>query len=317
MAHELDMSNGRANAAFALTNAWHKLGVVLDHHMTGAEALKEAGLDWTVETAPMFFQPQGKDYMQEMPHRKAVVRTDTNAVLGIVGKNYVPMQNIALSQWLDPIATAGATFDSAGSLFGGERIWFLCDINLSYEVIPGDLVESYILLTNGHDGNNAFRYLPTSTRVVCNNTLTGALSAGGGFSLRHDRTMKDRAIEIQSALADIANAAIEQKAQSALLVRCQLAKRDRDEFFENFAKAIHGTIAYKQDSIHSIAGRMDLPTNTLPGMEGTAWQAYNAVSEWVDHEPNRTGPDKRFLSDIMGRGNQLKRLAWAMLLQGA
>ena len=317
MAHELDMSNGRANAAFARTNAWHKLGVVLDHHMTGAEALREAGLDWTVETAPMFFKPSGTMNMREILYKKAVIRTDTNAVLGIVGRNYVPMQNATLSQWLDPIATAGAKFDSAGALFGGERIWFLADVNLSYEVVPGDIVHNYILLTNGHDGKNAFRYLPTSVRVVCNNTLTGALSAGGGFALRHDLTMKDRAIEIQSALAGIAQSAMLQKEQSRVLISCQLDRRERDEFFQNFAKAITGTLIYKQDSIHAIVDLLGSPTNTLPGMVGTAWQTYNAVSEWVDHAPSGTGIDKRFLSDIMGKGNTLKRLAWDMLLQGA
>ena len=51
------------------------------------------------------------------------------------------------------------------------------------QVAKDDLVVPYALVCNGHDGETMLRIMPTTTRVVCDNTLTLALSEGR--SLRH------------------------------------------------------------------------------------------------------------------------------------
>lgn len=56
---------------------------------------------------------------------------------------------------------------------------------------------------------------------------------------------------------------------------------------------------------------MDHETNTLPGMKGTLWQPYNAVTFYVQHErPTRGATDEerlnnKFESNLWGSGFEL------------
>jgi hypothetical protein len=62
-------------------------------------------------------------------------------------------------------------------------------------------------------------------------------------------------------------------------------------------------------------------TNTLPGIEGSVWAAYNAVSEWADHQRTFRGADpalrqqRRLDSIWFGASHQLKQDAWAGALE--
>jgi hypothetical protein len=58
-------------------------------------------------------------------------------------------------------------------------------------------------------------------------------------------------------------------------------------------------------------------TNTLPGIEGTAWAAYNAVSQYVDHQGRGAGTDGRLNSIWFGDGNAVKQQAFATALEMA
>ena len=60
----------------------------------------------------------------------------------------------------------------------------------------------------------------------------------------------------------------------------------------------------------------DNDRNTLPGMKHTAWAAYNAVSEWADHQRNYRGLNpaeklnRRLDSVWFGESHQLKQAAY-------
>ena len=59
------------------------------------------------------------------------------------------------------------------------------------------------------------------------------------------------------------------------------------------------------------------PTNTIGGIQGTKWSAYNAVSYYVDHErPVRNGPyadDRRLDASWFGNGAELRQRAYDLL----
>ena len=114
----------------------------------------------------------------EVPHRKAVVRTDIRRVLAVMTDRYVPVQNREAFSFFDTVVSAGeAIYHTAGSLRGGRRIWVLAKLPGDLRVSQTDILEKYILLVNSHDGSAAVTMRPTTIRVVCNNTLTGAVGA--------------------------------------------------------------------------------------------------------------------------------------------
>ena len=103
-----------------------------------------------------------------VPSKKAVVRTDTNDVLGVVGNSYVPVQNRQAFGFLDAIAAEGGIrYHTAGALRRGERIWLLGKLPGQIRVKGSDdLTEKYLLLVaTRHDGTSALRVFFTPIRV--------------------------------------------------------------------------------------------------------------------------------------------------------
>ncbi|RZK35670.1 MAG: alpha/beta hydrolase, partial [Pedobacter sp.] len=85
--------------------AWHSLGTIIEAYPTTAEALQFAGLNYTVEKRPLFTLDNvnfdllnaladGIEPAVPVPNYYANVRTDTEEVLGVVGKDYQIVQNI-------------------------------------------------------------------------------------------------------------------------------------------------------------------------------------------------------------------------------
>lgn len=151
---------------------WHKLGTVVETAPTVREAIKLAGLDWKVELRPIC--TNDSDNFAIDSHR-AVVKEGTSSILGVVGQSYHPLQNTEAFEWFEPfLENDFATLETAGSLFNGKKVWILAKTHKEADVVSGDTVESYILLSNSHDGSSTVKVGFTPIRVVCNNTLSYA-----------------------------------------------------------------------------------------------------------------------------------------------
>src|SRR4051794_31311156 len=96
---------------------WHRLGSVVQEAPTAEEAIRLAGLDWSVGLEPVSLADG-----REAPAR-ATVRSSDRSILGVVGPRWHPLQNADAFKWFDPfIASGEATFETAGSLDGGRRV---------------------------------------------------------------------------------------------------------------------------------------------------------------------------------------------------
>lgn len=162
------------------TPAWHGLGTVLPESPTSEDAIRYAGLDWTVESQPIFT----KSGIQ-IPENYVNVRTSDNKPLGIVGERYQIVQNTEAFAFTDELLGEGVRYESAGSLKGGKVIWLLAKLPNKFEIL-GDKIDPYVVFTNTHDGSGAVRVACTNVRVVCQNTLNAAMrSAKRTWSTRH------------------------------------------------------------------------------------------------------------------------------------
>jgi phage/plasmid-like protein (TIGR03299 family) len=169
------------------TRPWHGLGVTLaEPPATAEEALQLAGCSWTVSKRKMFLEDGAPVKIAGAVNRNnngypgAIVRDDTNEVLGVVGAGYVPMQNSQIANLYQPLIDEGIVdIDTCGSLWNGRRVWMLAKFKNSGEVIDtNDTVSRYLMLSHGHDGQMAVRFGLTYVRVVCWNTLSLAVSRG-------------------------------------------------------------------------------------------------------------------------------------------
>ena len=179
---------------------WHGLGTQVDEAPTSADALRLAGLDWTVERKSLQVCGGAK-----VPNFYANVRSSDGAVLGVVSDRYQVVQNTDAFAFTDSLigGDTPVRYETAGSLMGGRKIWLLA--KLPDTEIVGDKTEPYLCFSNTHDGSGAIRVCMTPVRVVCNNTLNLALNgAKRSWSVRHTGDIKMKLQEARMCL-DMAN----------------------------------------------------------------------------------------------------------------
>jgi phage/plasmid-like protein (TIGR03299 family) len=321
MAHELDFSRGRAACMVTGEAAWHRLGVVIEKAATSEEAIKLAELDFPVDQCEMFAsQKEGGSVW--VPDAVANVRRDTGAVLGVVGRRYRVFQNAEAFDFMDSLVGEKlAMYETAGALKGGRRVWMMARIPKEYRV-GDDVVHPYVLLTNSHDGSQALRMIPTTVRVVCQNTLNLALSrASGGLRIMHTQSLKARVADARRNLGIIMQRHDRFGEEMKALAAKPLASGEAEQYFRKlFPQETYEQRQRNADTYRKILRNFDNPRNTLPGIKHTAWAAYNAVSEWADHDRKAKGKtatardDNRLHSIWFGAAAELKQNAWELAL---
>jgi phage/plasmid-like protein (TIGR03299 family) len=325
MAHEIDFTTQAAGSAmFAYKPAWHGFGTVVSEAQTSVDALRIAGLDWTVALTDLAaIMPDGSH--QPIDTHRATMRTDTGKALGAVGLRYQPLQNRDAFAWMDEVVGEQlAIWETCGSLRGGKDVWMLAKLPGNLEVCDRDVLDKYVLITNNHAGTGAVRLFPTSVRVVCANTLRLAISevdsnksdAGLPLGLKLFHTAGSLGKRVQKAreLLGVIGKSHDEFAQAA---RSMLAKslntQQVSDYFgglvENRSEKSRGKV------LTAMWDRFALPTNE-GSFKSNVWTAYNAASEWADHELRVTGKgekrmERKFRSCLFGSAHSFKERAWA------
>ena len=150
---------------------WHGLGTEVQEAPMSIDALILAGLDWTVEQKNVYTQDGSL-----IPGYKVNLRSTDNAALGIVSDRYKVVQNEDAFQFTDDLLGAGVTYETAGALQGGRKVWMLARMPHRY-IIAGDEIAPYLVVMNSHDGSSGIKVAMTPIRVVCQNTLNLALNS--------------------------------------------------------------------------------------------------------------------------------------------
>ena len=325
MSHELDISTGQPAVFVTGTPAWHKLGQVVANAVTSAQAIELARLNWEVEQWELkaFDRELGKEAL--VRNKYANVRKDTGTVLGVVSDHYRIFQNKDCFDFMDSlVADKLAMFETAGALKDGRVVWMLARIPTEYMAGTQDAIQPYILLTNSHDGSKALRLFPTTIRVVCQNTLNLALrdGLGEGISIRHRPSLSERVSEAREKLG-IIHARFDQfDAELHTMLDKQMTGVELEGYFNASTPPTTGKRAEmrRRKILHQFQSNFTNATNTLPGVTGTAWAAYNAVSQYFDHQRMFKGTntlekaDHQLESIWFGSSHHAKQEAYQMAL---
>lgn len=292
---------------------WHKLGTKLDRPATAEEAIAAAGLDYTVRMKPL----------QTVINRKrvaidghfATVRQDTGAILGVVGSRYEILQNKDAFAFFDGITGAGeAMYHTAGALGKGERIWILAKLPGYIKVGKEDIIDKYLLLTNSHDGSSLVRAKLTPIRVVCNNTLSVALSGTEQeVRIRHTPNALARLDEAHKLLG-LTNQLYD---QLHMIFNRMASKPMREKQLVEFVKTLvpeNPDAEYQTRNQNIRDAILELHENGLGAdmNKGNVFGAYNAVTEYVDHVQHSKDPAKHLKSLWFGGGERMKRAAFEL-----
>ncbi len=316
MAHNLEQRDGQASMFFTGDVPWHQLGRHLNKPATAAEAMEAARLDYTVVKRPMKAIINGRQY-SDVPNAFATVRTDTNQVLGVVGARYEPVQNRDAFNFFDPLVDKDeAMYHTAGVLGRGEKIWLLAKLPDYIKVgKKNDPVEKFVLLYNSHDGSSHIRVKMTPIRVVCNNTLTAALSGTESeVRIKHTQSAQDRLQEAHQILG-LTNQLY--KELDYIFNRMALRKVSSSQLID-YVKTL-----VPDNPIAESNTRTENTRNHIIGLHdtvqdasmhrGNLFGAFNAVTEFVDHYGGSKDASKQLRSIWFGgSGEQLKRKAYQL-----
>lgn len=284
MGHELSTRNGRVAMMYTGDVPWHGLGVHMDAPATARETIAAAGLDYEVDLVSM----TTTDGIP-VPQKRAVDRTDTNDVLGVVGGNYVPVQNRQAFNFLDAVvADGGLRYHTAGALRKGERIWLLAKLPGQIRVrFSEDVSEKYLLLSNSHDGSSTLRVHYTSIRVVCSNTLSLAdrESRGEGIAIRHQGNLASKVRQAQDVLGLAKRYFDDLEGQIDLMARHYPSYSQVAAYFKNLVPDPEEGNKARAQNVRSELFRLyeNGKGQDIPEIRGTTWAVLNSVTEYVDH----------------------------------
>lgn len=263
---------------------WHGLGTSVEELLTAKEMKTAAGLDWVVEAKPMTIQ--GTNIV--IPNKVANVRNTDSAVLGVVGSRYKVIQNDEMFSFADFLLDAGAQFETAGSLRGGEVVFAAMEIPSEHIEIKGDngQTKSYLVLANGHNGLFPFRALVTPVRVVCMNTLNAALgSAKTSFTIRHTAKIEGKIAEAKRALGITHKVMDEFRVGAENLILKKMSEKDAIRVITSIFPLSEDEKREKKVFSDRAAQTIAIWKNAenLEGVRETAWGVWNAIGEYLDH----------------------------------
>jgi phage/plasmid-like protein (TIGR03299 family) len=309
---------------------WTDIGTYVgEEGLLTKEALQATDCLWTVSKRPLFTTSDAVDIdrLDGVPygsHRleeyRAIVRDTDNTNFGIVKKNYHLFQNEDMAVFADELVGDGSLrIHTAGELNGGRQVWLLGKVG-STEIVPNDKIDHYLFLYTGHDGSTAFRCVFTTVRVVCANTASVALqqARGEGVSIRHTKNMSLKTGEARRVLG-ISQKAFEESddfmrkladipmPQSDWIDFCmELFPTPEEDADGNVSKRAVTRTENNRSTLTSLY--VDGRGSNIPGVRGTAWGAYNALTEFAGyHRTTRGDQSKRFESLMMGSGAQFIR----------
>jgi phage/plasmid-like protein (TIGR03299 family) len=329
--HNLEIVDDKASMVYVSKwgNPWHELGTPVENAMTAVQALELSRQNFKVEKFQLEFQ--GKPVPAW-----GIFRTDSMGLLGTCGEGYLPIQNDAQFDAIDALlqGSDGAHYDTAGVLGKGERVWALARIPQADINIGSDKHEAYLLASTSHDGSEAFTLKLVNIRVVCQNTLSMALSSNGALArIRHTKNALGRmeaakeyfkmieknAHTLAEKLQVLAGRNMTKQSYMQVMDRLFPVRRDQQGNIVNATR--------RENILNEIVRLYESnDRNAVPEVKGTAYNLLNAVTEYTDHcrnarmtedreEAGYTVKQARAESALFGSGEQLKTRALEVILE--
>jgi phage/plasmid-like protein (TIGR03299 family) len=316
MAHNLYYNErSKAHSFFTVKEkAWHGLGKVVEDHPTSAGAIKYAGLNYTVEKRPLFTLDNtnfdllnafvdGIEPQLLVPNYFATIRTDTEEILGVVGKDYQIVQNTDAFSFFDSIVgnDTGIRYETAGALGKGERIFITAKLPDYIRVGRDDLIEQYVFLTTSHDGYGSITAAFTPIRIVCQNTLNAVERLKQAHQLMG--ISGSLAKEMEALFNHWSKVRITDKALKKLIGIAMAPSKEvlnslQEEKFYHLSSHYMNIVDNVLEYALTASSQLQITT------KGTLFGAYNAVAGYFQNVRNFGNEENKLKSIMWGTGLQ-------------
>ena len=133
-----------------------------------------------------------------IPNKKAIVREDNNAIVGVHSDGYQPYQNYELMDLLHQVSgRTGLEVHRGGDFKGGGRIYV--QLKGNDLTLGNDRIEGYLTGVNSFDGSTSLSFGHSNTTISCMNTFFRVMK-GLQHKVRHTKSMSLKVEDICRSL---------------------------------------------------------------------------------------------------------------------
>ncbi|GIU94223.1 MAG: hypothetical protein KatS3mg012_0680 [Gaiellaceae bacterium] len=306
--------------------------IVPEEARDAASMVAAAGLDWQVEQHPVeaVIEREYQSLRVPVPRHVANVRSDTRAVLGVVGDGYEPLQNAAAFVFCDAITDSGrAHWIGAGSTRGGARVHALMRLDREIRIggEEGEDVLPLLCFRNGHDGGLAVTVSVVPFRLAClNGMLLPIEGAQRTWKARHTANVEAKLADARRTLGIAWRYYDELERLGERLIRERIDGREFERFLARLVPLPDpvpdegGRAVRNVERVREAIRTAYRAAPDLEHVRGTRWGALQAVTAYVDHvqptrqRAGRTAAEARF--ERQTEPQPLKDRALALLTEG-
>ncbi|MFI7087738.1 DUF932 domain-containing protein [Streptomyces anulatus] len=297
MSHGLELHpDGTASFVSARLDAWHRLGTVRPGLLTAEEAMEDAFLSgWNVrkvggvhtyeisDTGVTRIESDDFFTVRDNPKTRIAER------LGTVKDKYMPVQNEEHCELLNRVVDeSGAYIETAGSLYGGKRVFITMRLPRAISIAGVDNVDLYLAGLNSHDGSSGFRFNVSPTRIVCANTEHMAINnAVSHYTVRHTSGAKAKIAEARQALGMVWTYAEAFEREAEKLINETLTLGEFERLCESVWGPLEPNPSVRTRSNHvrrtNTLRHLFEDADTQANIRGTRWAGLQAIGEYLDH----------------------------------
>lgn len=239
-----------------------------------------------------------------VPGSKAICRSDTGTLLGVVGNDYPVIGHDHMGRIVEAMLERDdVVYETAGAIRGGKQVWALAHVDHPYEVTGYDTpIVPYLALLTDHTGGGALKAIRTTVTIVCYNTWRAAErdadTSGQAFRFPHrgtTETIDDRIDEARAAVLGARRDTERWVVRAEKLALLPMDEGREERFLERLCLPDDPTahtdrvIANCELAMSEIRDLITGPTVQGAGIRGTALGCVAAAGEYYDHiRPYRT-----------------------------
>lgn len=314
--------------AYVGERPWHRLGQRLENpDLREVECAARA--DWIVNSDNVRAASTG----EEIDGVQALVRDRDRRVLGFTTDRYATIQHRELGILLDVLVINGkATWESCGVLHEGQRVFYSARLKAKIQALPGDDTDLFAVATTSHDGTATATLLLSSVRVVCQNTLTLALSKNvDSVRVRHTGGAVNALARARDVVLGVDQRVEQMDAAMAMFTKIVMSERQAQRFldlvvpvpelppvdvFTSLAEERQKRALYMQDLAMRTQARIRELHETGEGHDvaghGTGYAWLQATTNYATHVMRSSG---KIESNLVGDAAKLGRRAYAVLTE--
>ena len=276
------------NVALQDINEHSAIAVEGVHQISSKDELyNKAGLDFEVESVNLGTATGNENYDRFYGLRNS----KTGHVYTVTGRKYTPIQNHELIDAFDEVREMyGAEYKAAGVMRGGSRVWVQAQLPKDYTFeIPnrkGDKINSMLTMLIGHDGIISNCIFPTSMRGACNNQFVAMTrESTRDYRIQHYSNWSDRLDLVKSVFAKNINSLKNMYTDFAALDSKAISKEELYNFLGELYPMKDDEDERTVNRHNDIAALFNRGAGNLGK---SRWDAFNAVTEYVDHHQHAT-----------------------------